>query len=130
LTDETRVAGEAAPQPAFVRHGDRPPIRRQAEHGGLGEIAFRRLLAAGAFSSAIDFVDASVIMPGSTIGRHQHVQTEELYYIVDGTPIVTVDGDSRRLSRGDVSVVRSGQWHELVNDTAQAVEIFVVQVRV
>jgi mannose-6-phosphate isomerase-like protein (cupin superfamily) len=58
------------------------------------------------------------------------VQTEELYYIVDGTPIVTVDGDSRRLSRGDVSVVRSGQWHELVNDTAQAVEIFVVQVRV
>jgi quercetin dioxygenase-like cupin family protein len=41
---------------------------------------------------------------------------------------VRVDGFERRLQRGDVAVVRSGQWHELVNDTSSSVEIFVIQV--
>jgi glyoxylate utilization-related uncharacterized protein len=115
---------------AFVRLADVPAIVLIADHGGLGPIAFRRLLTDCAFASAIDFVDLSVIPPGSAIGAHEHLDTEELYFIMAGTPLVTVNGDCRRLSRGDLSVVRSGQRHELVNDTAEPVEIFVVQVRV
>ncbi len=114
---------------AFVRLTDVAPITRIAEHGGSGSISFRRLLADAAFTSAIDFVDVSVIAPGSTIGRHEHHQTEELYLIAAGMPLVTVNGECRRLNAGDVSVVRSGQWHELVNDTEQPVQIFVIQVR-
>lgn len=113
---------------SFVRLADIAATTRTADHGGLGAIAFRRLLTETNFSSAVDFVDLSVIPPASTIGKHQHHDSEEIYFIASGSPLVTVNGDSRRLTRGDVSVVRSGEWHELVNDTSEPVEIFVVQV--
>ena len=114
--------------PSFVQLADISPTTWSADHGGVGAIAFRRLLTDTAFASAIDFVDVSVIPPASTIGKHEHHNSEELYFIASGAPLVTVNGNSRRLTRGDVSVVRSGEWHELVNDTAEPVEIFVVQV--
>lgn len=114
---------------SFVAGVESPPIERTAEHGGIGSITFRRLLASGEFSSNVEFVDSTIVPPGSTIGRHTHVGNEELYYIASGTPLVSVNGEERRLQRGDVAVVRSGQWHELRNDTSDDVEIFVVQVR-
>jgi mannose-6-phosphate isomerase-like protein (cupin superfamily) len=114
---------------SFVGGVESTPIQRTGDHGGVGSITFRRLLASSQFSSNVDFVDYTVIPPGSTIGRHTHEGNEELYYIASGTPLVNVNGEERRLKRHDVAVVRSGQWHELRNDTADEVEIFVVQVR-
>lgn len=107
-----------------------PAVHRLREHDGFGPIAFRRMFDASAFSSPIDFVDVTVVPPGSTIGKHAHLGTEEIYIILAGTPIVEVDGDARRLAPGDVSVVRSGSSHSLVNDTDANVRIGVVQVRV
>lgn len=102
---------------------------RTAEHGGVGPIAFRRLFRDGDFATPIEFVDVTIIYPGSTIGRHEHVGNEEIYFILGGSPRVIVSGNERRLARGDVTVVRSGQWHELINDTTEDVTIGVVQVR-
>jgi quercetin dioxygenase-like cupin family protein len=121
---------EAAAPPTFVQSHKVPSVYRSSDHGGQGTIAFRRLLDHGAFASAIDFVDFSVIPSGSTIGRHEHVGTEEIYAVFSGTPQVTVNGETRRLARGDIAVVRAGEWHELVNDCDEPVEIFVFQVHV
>jgi len=113
----------------FVSSSDVAPIQRVAEHGGSGPIVFRRLIDAGEFETDVDFLDLTVIPPGSTIGRHEHQGNEELYFIVNGDPLVRVDGDERRLNRADVAIVRSGGSHELINDSGRDVEIFVVQVR-
>ena len=96
------------------------PISRFAEHGGAGPIFFRRLLDSSGFQAPVDFVDYTI---------HQHVGNEEIYFIVAGQPVVTVEADSRRLGAGSVSVVRNGESHELVNDTSDEVVILVVQVR-
>ncbi|HYK53047.1 MAG TPA: cupin domain-containing protein [Candidatus Eremiobacteraceae bacterium] len=105
-----------------------PPVQREREHDGFGPIVFRRMLSSDSFETNIDFVDVTTIPPGSVIGRHQHRGNEELYYIAAGDPLVRVDGDERRLHRGAIAVVHSEGWHELVNDTEQPVEIFVIQV--
>jgi mannose-6-phosphate isomerase-like protein (cupin superfamily) len=114
----------------FVPTSDVRAVAREAEHGGFGPIAFRRLLASADFEACVDFVDFTVVPAGSTIGRHRHDGTEELYFIAKGTPLVAVDGDRRRLAEFDLAVVRSGQTHELINDTDSDVAIFVVQVRI
>jgi mannose-6-phosphate isomerase-like protein (cupin superfamily) len=106
-----------------------PPVHRVREHDGVGPIVFRRLLTSESFETNIDFVDVTTIPPGSTIGRHSHADTEELYFIASGEPLMRIDGIGRRLRRGGVAVVHPGGWHELVNDTHEPVEIFVVQVR-
>jgi mannose-6-phosphate isomerase-like protein (cupin superfamily) len=114
---------------SFAHVNEIPAITRTGEHGGTGEIHFRRVWTAEDFDSPIDFVDFTVVPPQSTIGWHSHQGNEEAYFIAAGTPLVRVEGDQRRLSKGDVAVVRSGQSHELINDTTENVEILVFQVR-
>lgn len=113
----------------FVSSSDVDPIHRAGEHGGSGPIEFRRLMSSPEFETNIDFLDLTVIPSGSTIGRHSHSDNEELYFVVDGAPLMRVDGAERRLNPFDVTVVRSGGWHELINDSQGDVRIFVVQVR-
>lgn len=109
---------------------DVSPVTRFAEHGGSGPICFRRLLDGSGFQAPVDFVDYTVIPPGSVIGFHKHVGNEEMYFVVAGQPIVTVEDDARRLCAGSLSVVRNGESHSLENDTKDDVVILVVQVRV
>ena len=106
-------------------------IAREVErdHGGTGPIEFRRLLTRSDFETPIDFVDYTIIPPGSSIGVHEHEGNDEIYFIVSGKPRIDVDGCERRIEGGGIAVVRSGQKHSLVNDTDENVAIFVIQVR-
>lgn len=103
------------------------PLHRDAEHGGDGPILFRRLMDAEQFNSTLDFVDFTVIPPESTIGRHFHHGNEEIYFVISGEPLINVNGEERRAKPGTLAIVRSGQWHQLRNDTAADVTILVVQ---
>jgi mannose-6-phosphate isomerase-like protein (cupin superfamily) len=49
--------------------------------------------------------------------------------VASGAPLIKVGNEERRVERGGVAVVHSGQSHQLVNDTPHDVEIFVIQVR-
>jgi mannose-6-phosphate isomerase-like protein (cupin superfamily) len=115
--------------PCFAEIATTAACAIERDHGGSGHIVFRRLLDAHDFEAAVDFVDFTVVPPGSSIGLHEHRGTEELYFIAAGEPRVEVDGCERRLSRGDVAVVHSNQAHRLINDGPEAVEILVIQVR-
>jgi quercetin dioxygenase-like cupin family protein len=117
-------------QHSFSCLSDVEPTDRSGEHGGVGAIVFRRMLRDDAFTAPVDFVDVTRIPPQSTIGLHHHPDTEEIYIVLAGEPIVSVDGTARRLRRGDVSVVHTGGSHALENDTDCDVEIAVVQLRV
>jgi quercetin dioxygenase-like cupin family protein len=46
-----------------------------------------------------------------------------------GEPIINVNGQEFRAKPGTLSIVRSGEWHELRNDTSADVTILVIQVR-
>jgi quercetin dioxygenase-like cupin family protein len=113
---------------SFADVSETPALLREREHGGEGAIWFRRLLSSEEFQSKIDFIDFTIIPPGSSIGRHSHIGNEEAYFISSGSPILRVQGEEHRLVQGGVAVVHSGQWHELLNDTTQDVRIFVIQV--
>jgi mannose-6-phosphate isomerase-like protein (cupin superfamily) len=113
----------------FVSIEEIPAEALECNHGGAGPIEFRRLLTDSDFKTPIDFVDYTIVPPGSTIGAHQHSGNEEVYFIVAGKPLICVDGQERRLERGSLAVVHSGQTHQLMNDTNEHVAIFVIQVR-
>ena len=68
-----------------------------------------------------------VLMPGSSVGWHQHVNDTEPYYILRGEGDF-IEGDSEndrkvtRVHAGEVCVIRVGQWHSLENNSEGELE--------
>ena len=57
----------------------------KADHDGQGPIQFRRVYDHDDLVGIADFVDATVVPPGSSIGEHGHERSLEIYYVVRGS---------------------------------------------
>ncbi|HEY0099741.1 MAG TPA: cupin domain-containing protein, partial [Pyrinomonadaceae bacterium] len=56
-----------------------------------------------------------VLPPGASVGRHHHLQTEEVYYLLEGRGRMTVAGESREVAAGDAVFIPRGATHTLAN---------------
>ena len=100
-----------------------------AAHEGKGEIIFRRVLDRE-FSSGIEFLDYTVMPPKTTIGYHQHVGSEEVYVILSGSGMITLNGTKIRVITNDVILACNKDWHGLENDTDENLVILVFEGKV
>ena len=56
--------------------------------------------------------EASLPIGGST-ERHYHKVSEELYYVLEGTGVMEIDGEAREVGPGDAILSPAGAWHEI-----------------
>ena len=56
--------------------------------------------------------EASLAAGGAT-ERHYHRVSEELYYLLDGTGIIEVDGEEKEIIPGDAILIPAGAWHQI-----------------
>jgi len=85
---------------------------------GPGFRKVRRALGVTAFG-----VNALVLPPGYTPGRHLHDEQEELYFVHSGTVEFELDGELHRLGAGGLARVDAATVRSLrnVSDTDEAV---------
>jgi len=57
----------------------------------------------------------SIIPVGGSIGCHQHTGDFEVYYILSGKAQVTLDGETRVLGPGDMTMCEDGHTHGIEN---------------
>jgi mannose-6-phosphate isomerase-like protein (cupin superfamily) len=95
-------------------------------HGGRGEILTSRVVERA--EGALRFVDLTVVPPGASIGLHRHGDDEEIYVIIDGEGLMTVDGVATRVGAGDVVLNDPGGSHGLENDGTVPLRLVVVDV--
>lgn len=69
-------------------------------------------------------IGLTTIHPGSSIGVHPHDSLEEVYLILSGEGIATIDGREVRVRPGDVMVNHPGCSHGLRNDSTDELRIF------
>ncbi|HVF57675.1 MAG TPA: cupin domain-containing protein [Pyrinomonadaceae bacterium] len=67
-----------------------------------------------------------ILPPGATVGRHHHLETEEIYYILGGRGRMTVGDETREVSAGDAVFIPRGSTHTLENTGAEAMTILLV----
>ena len=53
------------------------------------------------------------LAPGRSTTRHYHRESEEFYYVLEGTGEMEVDGDRRDIGPDDAVLIPPGAWHEL-----------------
>ncbi len=83
-------------------------------HDGVGKIAKTTYFSQGEEpASGFRLIRKNVLEPGSTIGRHTHQGTEELWLVLEGRARVIDDGEEAELGPGDANLVRDGGTHEL-----------------
>ena len=97
-------------------------------HGGFGTVRVCRVLHAE-FQSQISFLDYTVLPPGASIGYHRHLDTEEVYVVLQGTGVMTVDGEVVQVVRGDVVLNRRGGSHGLENNGVEDLAVLVFEGR-
>lgn len=120
----------ASPEPdqclLLANWNDIPMVTKPA-HDGVGQIQIGQLFAADDLGPAWDFVECVKLPPGSSIGYHQHVGDEEIYYIVEGWGIMTTDEGEVQVGPGTASLCKSGSHHGLVNTADSDMTILVAQ---
>ncbi len=72
----------------------------------------------GLLRSSLELFMDSTLDPGATIGLHEHPDTEEIYYVLEGDVTVEVDlphGERlvETLAPGDSHLVQPGQCHSV-----------------
>lgn len=50
---------------------------------------------------------------GGSTQRHYHKQSEELYFLLEGSGHMEIDGTTRLVGPGDAILIPPGAWHEL-----------------
>ena len=94
-------------------------IDREKMAGGVGTVsclyAFTRDKALA--EHATKEMGVLTIPPGASIGYHKHDVNEDSYTVVSGTGIFKdSDGKEYEVGPGDMSVIRPGQSHGIINN--------------
>lgn len=70
---------------------------------------------------------AEEVLPvGAAVGRHHHVETEEIYYILQGTGRMTVGSEVREVEAGDAVFIPRRETHTLENTGTVPMTILLV----
>lgn len=67
-----------------------------------------------------------ILPPGATVGRHRHLLTEEVYYILHGAGRMTVGIETREVSTGDAIFIPRRSTHTLENTGTEPMTILLV----
>jgi mannose-6-phosphate isomerase-like protein (cupin superfamily) len=60
----------------------------------------------------------ATLRPGRTTRTHRHAGTEEIYYILQGEGLISVDDEEQSVGRGDAVLIPPGCWHCITNTSA------------
>src|SRR5580704_14228415 len=99
--------------------------RRQV--GGEDVCRWKMLMNGMHLEGQWNSVEYVLIEPGASVGEHVHARTEEIYYIVSGQAVVTVDGAEIMTGAGDLITAPIGTTHSIANRGPEDVRFFVVE---
>jgi mannose-6-phosphate isomerase-like protein (cupin superfamily) len=60
----------------------------------------------------------ATLAPGQATERHYHAETEEIYYVVEGSAEMELDGDRRPVAVGDAVLIPPGARHQIRADAS------------
>jgi mannose-6-phosphate isomerase-like protein (cupin superfamily) len=55
----------------------------------------------------------ATLVPGQATERHYHAESEELYYVVEGSGEMELDGERRQVAVGDAVLIPPGARHQI-----------------
>lgn len=60
----------------------------------------------------------ATLEPGAATQRHYHRESEEIYYLVEGSGEMELDGERGSVGPGDAILIPPGAWHQIRADAS------------
>jgi mannose-6-phosphate isomerase-like protein (cupin superfamily) len=103
------------------------PALLLGNHGGEGELYWKRLVTGGHMHGAWESFEYARIEPGGSVGTHLHSRTEEVYVVIAGEGVLTVDGEQTVMRAGDAVVTPLNSAHAFKNTGPGPLEFLVIE---
>jgi mannose-6-phosphate isomerase-like protein (cupin superfamily) len=104
------------------------PLEGIVAHDGQGTIEFIRVSEHAGLRGDWIFVDFARVPPGATVGLHEHADDEELYVVVRGWGVATVNGVDERVEAPAILVNPPFATHGIRNEGTEPLEFVVLKV--
>jgi mannose-6-phosphate isomerase-like protein (cupin superfamily) len=95
--------------------------------GGVGVCYWKQLINGMHLDGHLHCVEYVVVPSGSSIGTHRHERTEEIYYILNGSATMDLNGKPLQVAAGDLILTPLGASHGIANFSRQDIAFFVVE---
>ena len=112
----------------IIRNFLETPGKRQSVHDGAGLAKNARVFDAADFDTPLKFINYLEMDPGSSIGVHRHGANEEIYVVLGGYGMMTVNDERQAVKTGDIIVNKPGWQHGLENTSQEPLKLFVFEV--
>jgi uncharacterized cupin superfamily protein len=99
----------------------------RSRHGGEGAIENWHIFESEDWQSNLTIIGFDILPPGTSIAEHPHVHEEKLYFVMEGTGIMIVNGERERVVAGDAVPCFAGGSHGIENDSDKPLMIFVIE---
>jgi mannose-6-phosphate isomerase-like protein (cupin superfamily) len=126
---DTRAGAKLDPVPVFVSSQLKRDVLKSNNtvYPGNGAL-YRRELGPGVFGTTWNHVDHVVIPAGGSGGPRQLEGIEEVYYVMNGSGTVSINGDSTPVKADDAFPVLLGETMKLTNTGNTELELLVIGV--
>lgn len=88
---------------------------KQNMRGGNGNIEITHIAGTEFLGENCRLFSQITVKPGDSIGEHQHVGEQEIFYFVQGNGVVIDDGKQFEIGPGDVMVTPDQSSHSVIN---------------
>lgn len=93
---------------------------------GKGSVEIANIFKPGEMKGKSRLCAKITINPGSSIGLHEHVNEEEIYYIIKGKGLVVDNDTSYEVGVGDGVLTCGGETHSIENIGTEPLELVAV----
>lgn len=107
---------------------DELPLDAIMAHDGVGEIDFVRISDRIAMRGVAEFLDFARVPPGATVGLHEHGDDEELYVVLRGSGVVTVNGVDQPIGPRCILINPPHAIHGIRNEGTEPLEFVVIKI--
>jgi mannose-6-phosphate isomerase-like protein (cupin superfamily) len=66
--------------------------------------------------TALQSLAEATLEPGQATERHYHATSEEIYVVTKGSGSMEIEGEVRRVAKGDAVLIPARAWHTLENN--------------